>query len=82
MASKLYQPAAPPRRVARPQLLQRFYAGLTIGRSITLISAPSGYGKSTLVAAWLADSPRPIPCHAAGLPDCSSSPLPFSHLPG
>ncbi|MFZ6028925.1 MAG: LuxR C-terminal-related transcriptional regulator [Chloroflexota bacterium] len=47
----------PPRRmgvVARSRLLERLDAGLHDGCKLTLVSAPAGYGKSTLVIQWLA----------------------------
>jgi LuxR family maltose regulon positive regulatory protein len=31
-----------------------------LDRKLTLISAPAGFGKTTLVCAWLQDNPRPI----------------------
>lgn len=48
----------PPRRagwVARPRLLEQFQRGLDENRNLTLISAPAGYGKSILVAEWIAN---------------------------
>ncbi|HEX6551596.1 MAG TPA: AAA family ATPase, partial [Ktedonobacteraceae bacterium] len=42
---------------SRPRLLERLNEGLH-GKLI-LISAPAGFGKTTLVSAWLAGSPRP-----------------------
>lgn len=48
----------PPRRgdlVARPRLLERLQGGLEEGRKLTLISAPAGYGKTTLAVEWIAD---------------------------
>lgn len=48
----------PPRRVglvARPRLLQELQRGLDEHRKLALISAPAGYGKTTLVAEWLAN---------------------------
>jgi class 3 adenylate cyclase len=52
LATKLYAP--PPRRqlVARERLLERLRSGLT--GKLTLISAPAGFGKTTLVSEWLA----------------------------
>ena len=49
---------APPRRVglvARLRLLEKLRAGLQEGSKLTLVSAPAGYGKTTLVAEWLAN---------------------------
>ena len=52
LATKLYIPAPPPTVVARPRLVERLNAGLH--RKLTLISAPAGFGKTTLVSAWAA----------------------------
>ncbi len=41
--------------VARPRLLARLNDGLT--RKLTLVSAPAGFGKTTLVADWLRQLP-------------------------
>ncbi len=43
--------------VARPRLLERLEAG-TAGR-LTLVSAPAGYGKSTLLSEWVHQSETP-----------------------
>lgn len=52
LATKLYIP--PPRRhvIARLRLVQQLQAGLQ--GKLTLISAPAGFGKTTLVSAWQA----------------------------
>ena len=47
-------PAATARRVLRPRLVQRLNEGLEAGRRLTLISAPAGFGKSTLAGEWIA----------------------------
>lgn len=39
----------------RPDLLARLDAGLVRGCKLSLISAPVGYGKSTLVSAWVSN---------------------------
>jgi LuxR family maltose regulon positive regulatory protein len=44
--------------VPRPRLVERLNAGL--GRKLTLISAPAGYGKTTLLAQFTADAPIPV----------------------
>jgi LuxR family maltose regulon positive regulatory protein len=41
-------------------LLQRLNEGLASGSLLTLISAPAGYGKSTLAAEWVAQVDRPV----------------------
>ncbi len=46
----------PPRRavgVLRPRLVQRLQAGLHHAAKLTLVCAPAGYGKSSLVIDWL-----------------------------
>jgi LuxR family maltose regulon positive regulatory protein len=53
LATKLFLPRPRPHRVARPQLLARLDAALDV--TLTLICAPAGWGKSSLLAAWLAD---------------------------
>ena len=57
LATKYYYPPPRPNLVPRPRLLERLDTGLckakTFTRKLTLISAPAGYGKTTLVAEWL-----------------------------
>ena len=50
----------PPRPdiVSRPRLIDRLNAGLH--HKLTLISAPAGFGKTTLVSEWLASCGRPV----------------------
>ncbi|MFL5586976.1 MAG: LuxR C-terminal-related transcriptional regulator [Ktedonobacteraceae bacterium] len=56
LATKLYIPRLRPNVVSRPRLLERLNEGLY--RKLTLISAPAGFGKTTLVSQWLAAGPR------------------------
>src|SRR5262245_46804646 len=51
LSTKLYIPPPQPNRVPRPRLLERLDDGLH--RKLTLISAPAGFGKTTLVSEWL-----------------------------
>jgi LuxR family transcriptional regulator, maltose regulon positive regulatory protein len=51
LATKLYVPRARPDLVARPQLFARLDAGLS--GALTLVCAPAGFGKTTLLASWL-----------------------------
>ncbi len=63
LQTKLFIPQIRPPIVSRPQLLERLNAELFIqpqpglgrlfGRKLTLISAPAGFGKSTLLAEWV-----------------------------
>src|SRR5450755_4109350 len=57
LATKLYLPRLRPNVVSRPRLLERLNEGLH--RKLTLISAPAGFGKTTLVSAWVAFIERP-----------------------
>ena len=55
LATKLYVPKWRPGFVARPTLITRLGQG--IERKLTLVSAPAGFGKTTLLAEWLAATP-------------------------
>lgn len=57
LATKLYRPPARAKLVLRPRLLEQLNYGLH--RRLTLISAPAGFGKTTLVSEWLASNERP-----------------------
>ena len=52
LQTKLYIPRSRPELVPRPRLLERLDAGLH--RKLTLVSAPAGFGKTTLVSEWVA----------------------------
>jgi len=60
LLTKLYVPPPSPRVVIRPRLIARLNDGLARGSKLTLISAPVGYGKSTLVSSWLATTDCPV----------------------
>src|SRR6266508_2487898 len=61
LATKLYIPPPPPKVVVRPRLIERLNEGLSAGGTpgVTLISAPAGFGKTTLVSEWVARCGRP-----------------------
>jgi LuxR family maltose regulon positive regulatory protein len=56
--TKLYIPPSRPNLVLRPRLTERLNAGLQC--KLTLISAPAGFGKTTLVSEWIASCGRPV----------------------
>ena len=56
LSTKFGRPAIPARTVDRPSL----YALLSEPRSLVVVSGPAGYGKTTLVAAWLAAEERRV----------------------
>ena len=58
LATKLYIPPVRPERVPRPRLLERLEAGLD--RKLTLISAPAGFGKTTLIGECAARCGHPV----------------------
>ncbi|MCE7980412.1 MAG: LuxR family transcriptional regulator [Caldilinea sp. CFX5] len=53
LATKLHIPSPRPKVVPRPRLVERLNEGLAIGCKLTLISAPAGFGKTTLVSEWI-----------------------------
>lgn len=61
LTTKLHIPPPRPHLVPRARLLARLDEGLRRHRRLTLISAPAGYGKSTLLSAWLAQPAAPVP---------------------
>lgn len=52
LLTKLYLPSQRPNLVFRPQLINRLNQGLQLGHKLALISAPAGFGKTTLVTEW------------------------------
>src|SRR5688572_4331302 len=59
LATKLYIPPPPPKVVVRTRLLERLDEGLSGGSKLSLISAPAGFGNTTLVSEWIAGGERP-----------------------
>jgi LuxR family maltose regulon positive regulatory protein len=55
LETKLYVPRPRPALVPRPRLSQRLDRGIT--SKLILISAPAGFGKTTLLTEWLAAGP-------------------------
>jgi len=55
LKTKLYIPTLPRELVRRPRLIERF--GLE--RRLTLISAPAGFGKTTLICTWIRECEQP-----------------------
>jgi LuxR family maltose regulon positive regulatory protein len=58
LATKLYIPPPRAKIVLRSRLITRLNEGLH--RKLVLISAPAGFGKTTLVSEWATQSERPV----------------------
>ncbi len=56
LRTKLFIPSLRPNLVRRPRLIAQLNRSLRQDCKLTLISAPAGFGKSTLVSGWFADS--------------------------
>lgn len=59
LATKLYIPPPRPNMVARARLTARLEDGLSRTSGVILISAPAGFGKTTLLSEWIAACGRP-----------------------
>ncbi len=55
LLTKLYIPPPRSKVVPRTRLNERLNEGLLASRKLILISAPAGFGKTTLVSEWVAD---------------------------
>lgn len=73
LPTKLELPAVRPGLVPRPRMLQQLNTGL--GGKLTLISASTGFGKTTLVSEWLRQCGRPVAWLA--LDELDNDPLRF-----
>ncbi len=58
LQTKLYMPRLRPSLIPRPHLIKKLNAGLD--GKLTLISAPAGFGKTTLASAWVQQIKHPI----------------------
>jgi LuxR family transcriptional regulator, maltose regulon positive regulatory protein len=77
LATKLYSPPLREDRISRPRLLKLLQAG--ISRKLTLVSAPAGFGKTTLISDWLNQQDTPFIWYQ--LDETDSDPIRFvTHL--
>ena len=67
LATKLHVPRLRAQLVQRSRLTERLQYG--VEGTLTLISAPAGYGKSVLLAQWLAESAMPVAWLSLGSED-------------
>ncbi len=54
LATKLFAPTRRPQGVARPRLIEQLDSTLEPDHRLTLLSAPAGFGKTTVLGDWLA----------------------------
>lgn len=58
LTTKLYIPQTSPDLVSRPHLISKLNAGMRV--KFVLISAPAGFGKSTLMSEWARTIDKPV----------------------
>jgi LuxR family transcriptional regulator, maltose regulon positive regulatory protein len=75
LKTKLHIPAGRPTLVDRPRLLARLDEGLT--RELTVISAPAGFGKTTLLGAWATNRHSQLHIAWLALDDGDNDPVRF-----
>ena len=75
LQTKLYLPQARPDLVARPRLMERLDQAWQPGCRVVLVSAPAGFGKTTLAAQWLAAQTCPVGW--LGLDESDNAPVRF-----
>ncbi len=59
LRTKLLMPPSRPNLVSRPRLIEQLSAGMN--GALTLVSAPAGYGKTTLIGEWRAGPGAEMP---------------------
>ncbi|MBI4671430.1 MAG: hypothetical protein HY741_07155 [Chloroflexi bacterium] len=64
LRTKLFAPTHHGAWVPRERLLERLNDGLRLGHKLILVSAPPGFGKTTLISEWLLQSPA-IAAHSS-----------------
>jgi LuxR family maltose regulon positive regulatory protein len=75
LRTKLFAPALRPNLVPRPRLLERLSLAMQV--PLTLISAPAGYGKTTLVGEWQAGPGASVPVAWLSLDASDNDPARF-----
>ena len=53
LTTKLYAPPPLSRLISRPRLVEQLDEGLSLGHRLILVSAPAGFGKTTLLSEWI-----------------------------
>ncbi len=79
LSTRFRAPPLRPDLVTRPRLVSRLDEGLQLGHRLSLVAAPAGFGKTTLIGEWLSHCDWP----AAWLTvdeSCNDSSIFFSYL--
>lgn len=77
LATKLYNPPRKPGLVQRPVLVQRIEDGYKSGKRVTLVSAPAGFGKTTIISEWITTPEYQKPFGWISLDDGDNDPVRF-----
>jgi LuxR family maltose regulon positive regulatory protein len=72
LTTKHFVPPARSAQVTRQRLLDRLKEGIDF--SLVLVSAPAGFGKTTLVSDWIRHMPSPIKTAWLSLEDSDNDP--------
>ncbi len=75
LATKLFVPPVRPGLVFRPRLLDKLNA--VLGSALTLVSAPAGFGKTTLISEWVNSRHPPLPTAWLSLEESENDPARF-----
>ncbi len=77
LSTKLYIPSIQSSLVQRPRLVQHLENGYQSGRRVTLVSAPAGFGKTTVIREWITDKDLGKPFGWLSLDDGDNDPVRF-----
>ncbi len=77
LTTKLYIPPIHSNLVRRPKLVQVLENGYKTGRRVTLVSAPAGFGKTTIIREWITAAELGKPFGWLSLDDGDNDPLRF-----
>jgi LuxR family maltose regulon positive regulatory protein len=77
LSTKLYIPPIQASLVRRPRLVKVLESGYQASRRVTLVSAPAGFGKTTVIREWITDSALAKPFGWLSLDDGDNDPVRF-----
>ena len=77
LSTKLYVPPIQSSLVQRPRLVQHLESGYQAGKLVTLVSAPAGFGKTTIIREWITDAKFGKPFGWLSLDDGDNDPARF-----